>query len=156
MYNMRRKNNEVTNQEELVAILKSCDVVRVAMSVDNRPYIVPLNFGFKDNVFYFHGAKKGRKIDMIKANPNVAFELDTDHKLIGDSDRACDWTMAFSSIIGSGNMYIVDDKEEKRVALNILMQQYGGKEAYDYGDKMLERIGILKLEVTEMTGKKSG
>lgn len=153
--NMRRKNNEIKDQETLMALLKTCDVIRVAMCVDQTPYIVPMNFGYKDHTFYFHGAKEGRKIEMIKINPKVAFELDTDHVLVGQSDRACDWTMKFSSIIGSGFMHIVEDRKEKIEALNILMQHYEGKEAYDYEDKMIERIGILKLEVSEMTGKRS-
>lgn len=156
MAKMRRKNNEIKDPEILMRVLNACDVIRVAMCVDNDPYIVPLNFGYKDGTFYFHGAKEGRKIEMIKANPKVAFEMDTDHALVGESDRACDWTMTFSSIIGWGHMSIVEDKEEKIMALNTLMQHYGGKDAYVYEENMLERIGILKLVVTEMTGKQSG
>lgn len=153
MYKMRLKDREVTDQEALSTIIDACEVLRVAMCVDNRPYIVPMNFGYKNRCFYFHGAKIGRKLDMIKRNPNVCFEMDTDHHLIGDSERACDWTMKYSSIIGNGIMKIVTDKSEKARALNIIMQQYGGKAKYEYSEQMLERIGILKLEVREMTGK---
>lgn len=152
---MRRSQCEITDKKEIANIISNCDVVRIGMSVDNIPYIVPLNFGYKDDVFYFHGAKEGRKIDMINSNPNVCFELDTDHKLIGDSERACDWTMKFSSIIGHGHMTIIEEADEKIEALNILMQQYGGKDSYDYGEKMLKRIGIMKLEVKSMACKQS-
>lgn len=155
MHNMRRSQCEIKDKEEIVNIINKCDVVRIGMTVDNIPYIVPLNFGYKDDVFYFHGAKEGRKIDMINSNPNVCFELDTDHKLIGDSERACNWTMKFSSIIGHGLMTIIEDTDEKIKALNILMQQYGGKDSYEYGEKMLERIGIMKLEVKSMACKQS-
>lgn len=155
MYNMRRSQNEVTDQQELIQIINQCDVIRIGMSVDNEPYIVPLNFGYKDQVFYFHGAKEGRKMDMIRSNPKVCFEMDTDHKLIGDSDKACDWTMKFSSVMGTGQMTVIENWDEKKEALDILMQQYGGKDSYEYNDKMLERIGIMKLEVLTMTGKRS-
>jgi len=155
MYNMRRGQNEVKDIDKIYEIIKKCDVIRIGMSVDNIPYIVPLNFGFKNNIFYFHGAKEGRKMDMIKANPNVCFELDTNHELIGDSDRACDWTMKFTSIMGSGTMKIIEDIPSKIKALNILMQGHGGNESYEYSDKMLERIGIMKLEVETITAKQS-
>ena len=155
MYPMRRRNNEVEEIEEIHKIIEKCDVIRVGMSVNNMPYIVPMNFGFKDNIFYFHGAKAGRKIDMIKANPHVCFELDTDHYLVGESHRACDWTMTFASVMGTGFMTIIDDKDQKREALNILMAQYGGDDPYDYEDSMLSRIGIMKLEIEGITGKKS-
>jgi len=155
MHKMRKSQNEIHNQDEMINIINECDVVHIGMSVDNVPYIVPLNFGFVNNTFYFHGDKEGRKMDMIKANPKVCFELDTDHVLIGESDRACDWTMKYASIMGNGTMVIVEDWVEKREALNILMKQYGGESDYSYSDKMLERIGIMKLLVEEMTGKKS-
>lgn len=155
MYKMRLKDREVTDPTALLEIIRACDVIRVGMSVDNRPYIVPMNFGYEDGCFYFHGATVGRKLDMIRRNPNVCFEMDTDHRLISDSDRACDWTMKYKSIIGTGTMYLITDYKEKAAALDILMQQYGGKESYEYTDTMLERIGIMKLVVDEMTGKVS-
>lgn len=153
---MRLRNNEVKEIEEIHRIIEKCDVIRVGMSVNNIPYIVAMNFAFKDNVFYFHGAKAGRKIDMIKANPHVCFEMDTNHALVGESERACDWTMTYTSVMGTGLMTIIDDWEQKREALNLLMAQYGGHEVYDYEDSMLNRIGIMKLQIKEMTGKKSG
>ena len=155
MYTMRRSQNEVKDMKDIIDIINQCDVIRIGMSVNNEPYIVPLNFGYKENIFYFHGSKIGRKMDMIKTNANVCFELDTVHQLIGDSERACDWTMKYSSVMGTGKMVIIDNKEEKKEALNILMQQYGGNESYEYSDKMIERIGIMKLEVNTITGKKS-
>ncbi len=155
MYQMRRKQNEVTDINEIINIINNCDVIRVGMSVNNEPYIVPMNFGFEDGCFYFHGAKEGHKINMIKVNPKVCFELDTDHRMIDGSDRACDWTMKYASVMGNGTMHIVEDPAEKREALDILMRQYGGKESYEYSDRMIERIGIMKLVVSDMVGKRS-
>lgn len=155
MDKMRRGQNEVKDRKEIDEIIASCDVIRVGMSVDNVPYIVPMNFGYDGKTFYFHGAKEGRKINMIKANPQVCFELDTNHKLVGDSERACDWTMTYASVMGTGEMMILDNHEDKIQALNCLMRQYGGNDAYDYKDKMLDRIGIMKLEISQITGKRS-
>lgn len=155
-YSMRRSQKEVTDKAIMYDIIERCDVVRVGFSVNDVPYIVPMNFGFKDDVFYFHGAQEGRKIDMMKTNPKVCFELDTDHQLVGKSDRACDWTMTFASIIGNGTISIVTDTQAKIQALNVIMQQYGGKDAYQYSQKMLERINILRLDIEDMTCKKTG
>lgn len=155
MYKMRRSQREIKDIQEIYRIIKGCDVIRIGMSVDNIPYIVPLNFGFEEDTFYFHGAQEGRKIDMIKANPNVCFELDTNHHLVGESDNACEWTMTYTSVMGTGTMVMVDEYEEKIKALNILMKNYGGKDSYDYPEKMVRRIGIMKLEVKEYSGKKS-
>lgn len=152
---MRRSQNEITDRDEILEVINKAEVVRIGMSVDDVPYIVPLNYGYKNDVFYFHGAKEGRKIDMITANPNVCFELDTDHVLVGASERACDWTMTYASVMGNGVMTIIEDLEEKKTALNILMSNYSEIKGYDYTEKMLERIGVMKLTVIEMTGKKS-
>lgn len=151
---MRRKDREVVGIEAIEEIIYEADVCRVGFSVENKPYIVPMNFGYKDQVFYFHCAKDGRKIQMLNSNPNVCFELDLHHKLV-EGPTACDWTMTFASVMGEGAMSIVDDFEEKEKALNVLMHHYSGVEAYDYPDAMLERIAIIRLDVTEMTGKRS-
>lgn len=152
---MRRNQNEIVDINEIETIIQQCDVVHIGMSQENVPYVIPMNYGYSNRTFYFHGAKEGRKIDIIKVNPKVCFQLDTDHRLITSEDRACDWTMKYASVIGYGTMSIVEAVEEKEEALNLLMTQYGGQSENDYSDKMLERIGILKLIVTEMTGKKS-
>lgn len=153
MHKMRRSQSEVKDRTDIDIIIQACDVIRIGMSVDNKPYIVPLNFGYLDNAFYFHGSQQGRKMDMIKANPNVCFELDTNHKLVSDSERACDWTMKYSSVMGDGKMTIIHDPKEKIQALNILMRDYGGNDEYEYSDEMIERIGIMKLEIKNISGK---
>ena len=152
---MRRSQNEIVDINEIETIIQQCDVVHIGMSQENVPYVIPMNYGYSNRTFYFHGAKEGRKIDIIKVNPKVCFQLDTDHRLITSEDRACDWTMKYASVIGYGVIKVVEDLEEKVTALDLLMQHYGGEDHYTYGDKMLERICILKLEIDGMTGKRS-
>ncbi len=151
---MRRKDREVVGLEAINEIIKEAEVCRVGFSVDNKPYIVPMNFGYQNQIFYFHCAKEGRKIEMLKSNPQVCFELDIHHKLI-EGPTACDWTMTFASVMGEGTLSVVEDLDKKEEALNILMYHYSGKEKFDYPEAMLRRIAILKLDVTTMTGKRS-
>lgn len=152
---MRRKEREITDVNEMEAIISEAEILRVAMSVNNMPYIVPVNFGYKDNVFYFHCAKQGKKLDIIKRNANVAFEIDIDGKLL-EGKIACEYTMKYKSIIGEGTARVVTDNEEKKSGLDIIMAQYSNLESFEYNEKALDRVEIVKIEVNTMTGKKSG
>jgi nitroimidazol reductase NimA-like FMN-containing flavoprotein (pyridoxamine 5'-phosphate oxidase superfamily) len=63
---MRKKDKEIKDKELMESILKRAIICRMGLSENNVPYIVPLNFGYKNNFLYFHSAKEGRKIDMIR------------------------------------------------------------------------------------------
>lgn len=152
---MRRHEKEIKTRDGLEEIINEAKVLRVAMCVDNLPYIVPVNFGFEENAFYYHCAKKGKKLDMIKKNPNVSFEIDINHELVA-GDVACKFTMKFKSIIGSGKAFVVNDKEEKIKGLNIIMSQYSDMDKFEYNDKAIDNVLIVKIEVSEMAGKQSG
>ena len=78
---MRRKDREITDFDEIVAIMRKCDVCRLALNDGDFPYIVPLNFGLEvrgDRVFlYFHAAKEGKKLDLIARDNRATFERQT-------------------------------------------------------------------------------
>ena len=76
---MRRKDLEIKDAKEIEAIIKSGKVCRIALSYDDKPYVVPMNYGYKDNALYFHSAKQGKKIDLIAKNSSVCFEITTNH-----------------------------------------------------------------------------
>jgi len=73
---MKRSEREIKDRKEIEAIIERADVCRLGLSDDNMPYIIPMNFGYKDNRLYFHCAKKGKKIDIIKRNNSTCFEMD--------------------------------------------------------------------------------
>lgn len=150
---MRRKDKMISNKTELEEILNSADTIRIAMIDGDRPYIVPMSFGYSEDKIYIHGALKGRKIDVIKANPNVCFEVELDTKLVTDGD-ACEWSYHFKSIIGDGQAYIVDDFDEKVKALDLIMEHYGSKE-HSYPEKAVNGTAVIRIDITEMVGKKS-
>ncbi|MDD3174060.1 MAG: pyridoxamine 5'-phosphate oxidase family protein, partial [Herbinix sp.] len=85
---MRRQDREVTNMDEIITIMKKCDVCRLALFDEEFPYIIPMNFGFTyqngEIELYFHCAKAGKKLDLINLNPKVGFEMDCSHRLILD------------------------------------------------------------------------
>ena len=153
---MRRSNREITDISVIEDIIQRADVCRIAMANDNVPYIVAMNFGYTglpDKTLYFHCASEGRKLDMIKKNSYVCFFIDTDHQLI-PGQKGCDWGMKYSSVTGYGTISILTDKKSKENGLNCIMSHYNGEGEYNYDESVVERTTILRLDITEITGKK--
>ncbi len=151
---MRRKEKEILGREEMESIISKADVCRLGLSVDNIPYIVPLNFGYRDSCLYFHTPKVGKKTDMIKTNSRVCFEMDIDHEVVR-AENPCDSSMKFRSVIGYGRASLLDEIEEKRRALDIIVEHYSGQ-VNEYKEKMVDHLSVIKVQVESMTGKKSG
>lgn len=152
---MSRKDKEIKDQKEIEAIIQKATVCRVAFSESDVPYIVPVNFGYKDDRLYFHSASEGKKIEIIKQNNNVCFEMDVDQEFVR-SRAPCDWEMKYRSVIGFGKASFVDDLEEKRRALNIIVEHYSDAPPFDYPENEVRNVAIIKIEIESMTGKKSG
>ena len=150
---MRRKEKEITEKAAIEAIIKKSLVCRLALSDNNSPYIVPLCFGYKDKVLYFHGSQKGKKIDIIKKNQKVCFEFDTNTEIVKAED-VCRWSMRYRSVIGFGKAVLLEDLDEKRKALNIIMSQYSDR-TFQFDDAILKKTAVIKLEIESMTGKQS-
>ncbi len=150
---MRKSEKEITDQTAMEAIIRSSLVCRLGLSDENRPYVVPLCFGYQDMALYFHGAREGKKIDLIRKNPYVCFEFDLNSGLV-EAEKACRWGMSYQSVIGSGQATLVDHPEEKKGALKIIMEQYGDGE-FSFPDDIIEKTGIIKIDIEEMSGKES-
>ncbi len=151
---MRRKDREITDKTEIEEIIKKAKVCHVAFCQDDQPYIVPFNFGYRDNCLYFHSARDGRKIDMIRHNDKVCFEFDVDHKM-NRRGLACEWSFSYQSVVGFGRASIIDDSEEKRRGLGIIMAQYS-KRKFEFLDEKIKNVVLIKIDIESMTGKKSG
>lgn len=154
---MRRKDREVTDPAEIEAILRRCEVCRLALNdpETGAPYILPLNFGFERQagrlVLYFHGAAAGRKHQLIAADPRAAFEMDCGHELILDQESG-NCSMAYESVIGTGTIGPVPDVE-RPAALRALMCQYRS-EGFAYNPAVLPVTAFLKLTVERLTAKR--
>jgi len=153
---MRRKERKLTDKEKIESIISSSDVCRIALANNNIPYIVTMNFGYvggENQCLYFHCAPEGRKLEMIQRNNYVCFEMDTNHEIY-KGEKGCDWGMNYASIVGYGKIFIVDDKVERNKGLGHIMDHYGGSGAYSFDELVLARTTILRLDITEITGKK--
>ncbi len=151
---MRRKDKEVTDSAFMDSVITRSLVCRVGLCVDGIPYIVPMCFGHEDGAIYLHSAKEGRKIDILKKNPSVCFEFDTDCE-VKRADKPCSFSMKYRSVMGSGEASFVEGLDEKKKALAVIMNHYdqGG---FDFPDESLGTIVVIRIDIREITGKKSG
>ena len=79
---MRRKDKEISDTKEIEEIIKRAKVCRLAMTDENRPYMVPLCFGYSEGVLYFHSANRGKKLDILNKNNRICFEFDIELELV--------------------------------------------------------------------------
>lgn len=152
---MRRKEKEITNFKEIEAIIQKTEVCRLGLAVDNTPYIVPVFFGYENNCLYIHCAKEGRKLDMIRQNNTVCFEMEVDTKITTRDKPACQWSSTYCSVIGYGSAFILDNFQEKKLALDVIMRHYSDRTSFEYQEKAVEEVVIIKIIVEQMCGKKS-
>lgn len=151
---MRRKDKEITDQKVLDEIMKKAQVCRLAVSYRDMPYIIPMNFGYENQVLYFHtSAQEGLKLLILRENPQACFEVEIDTKVI-PSEESCNWTMRYQSVIGFGEVEFIEDIEGKKEALKIIMKQYTPEEK-TIMDSELQGVTLFKLQINTMTGKKS-
>jgi uncharacterized protein len=153
---MRRKDREINDINEIEEIISKADVCRIAFADNNIPYIVTMNFGYtrgENKTLWFHSAHEGRKIDLIRKNAIVCFEMDIDHELYG-GEKGCDWGMHFKSIVGYGKISIVTSGSERITGLDSIMEHYSGQSGFTYDEKVLDSTTVLKLEIDEISGKK--
>ena len=153
---MRRNDREIIDRNEIVDIIKKCDVCRLAFFDDEFPYIVPMNFGFDyqngEIILFFHCASEGKKLEVIKANNHVCFEMDCSHKLI-EGKLACDYTMEFESVIGNGMIETIENNN-KIQALTVIMQKYSDSHDFEFEEKYVNAVTVLKLSVKNITAKR--
>jgi hypothetical protein len=150
---MRRKDRQITDMTEIEAIIGRCRYCRLGLSHDNRPYIVPMSFGYRSKSVYFHSAGEGLKLDILRKNPVVCVEFDTDCTIkIGE--KACNWGFGYQSVIGSGNALFLETPAEKKAALAIIMAQYT-TEQFCFSDADIRHVVVFRVDMDEICGKKA-
>jgi len=150
---MRREKQAILDRAEIDALIRSCNVCRLGLYDGHEPYVVPLSFGYDGEAFYFHGASQGRKTDCIRLHPRVCFELD-DGGSLKRGAVACRFSMNYRSVIGSGDAEILEDLDEKRRALDLIMAQYTDGE-FSYPDAAVRGISVIKVSIKEISAKRS-
>ena len=155
MQGMTKREFQITDENQIRAILDTAKVLRLGLAVDNEPYVVPMNYGYtmEDGklVLYLHSAVRGKKLDMIRANSRVFFELDCDVTPF-EGQVACQYGLTYSSIMGRGTARIVEDVEEKMQAMSILMKTQTRKD-FTFNERLVSIVAVIRIDVEEYTAK---
>jgi nitroimidazol reductase NimA-like FMN-containing flavoprotein (pyridoxamine 5'-phosphate oxidase superfamily) len=151
---MRRAEREIKDKKAIEQILWRATVCRLGVCDGRLPYVVPLSFGYEENRLYFHSAPEGRKMEIIKDNPHVCFEVDVDEEYVG-ADVPCDWTVKYRSVIGFGRAHLLESEEEKRRALDVILAHYSDRK-YEYRPRRLDKVAVVRVDIDSMTGKQAG
>ena len=152
---MRRNDKEIKDPILIEKILEKADICRIALIDEDRPYIIPMNYGYKDRCIYLHSASEGRKIEILKKNNQVCFELEYETELL-KAEQPCQYGMKYYSIIGWGKAKFVTDYQEKIKSLDIIMQQHDPNIEFKYDENQVNLSTIILIEMNELTGKMSG
>ena len=151
-----RRDLEVTDLNEIKRILDTSKVVHVAMVDEGKPYMVPMNYGYtlEDGklVLYLHGALKGRKIDVMKKNPDVFVGMECD-LMPFEGAVACQYGMSYASLMGEGKATILEEADEKIEAMSILMKSQTGKD-FTFNERLVSIVSVIRIDVEEFTAKK--
>ncbi len=155
---IRRKDRAVTDINQIVRILQKAKILHLGLIDDGCPYIVPLHYGYVCDrrrgtiEFYMHSAREGRKISLIRQNPNVCVELEADvHPTSGDG-IPCEYGSLYSSLIGWGRATIVEDAQEKKRALNLFMENQTGMD-FTFTDEMVSGVSVIRVDIRDYTAK---
>jgi len=151
---MRRKDREINDKSVIEEIFKSNYICRIALSDNNLPYIISMNYGYHDKKIYLHTAREGRKLDIIKKNNNVCIEISDSIELIKDK-IACRFDTKYRSIIATGKIYMVNSREEKIIGLKAIMYQHSKQWDWEFNPKDITRVMILRIDIESISAKKS-
>ncbi len=151
-----KREREVTDMQEIISIIDKAKVLHLGLVDGDEPYVVPMNYGYtmEDGkmTVYLHGALQGRKLDIIRVNPKVFFELDCDIVPF-EGKTACNYGITYASVMGRGKAVIVEDTEEKIKGLQVLMKTQTGRD-FDITDKMAGIVSVIRIDVSDFTAKK--
>ena len=153
---MRRKDRQITEIEAIRAILDKAKVLHLAMIDGDRPYVVPLNYGYTlENgalTLYLHSAREGRKLDVLRQNDRVAFVLETNVSQVSGGDIPCKYGEAYASVMGEGRAVLLTDSAEKMAALSILMKTQTGR-TFSFTPEMTDGVAVIRIDVDSFTAK---
>jgi nitroimidazol reductase NimA-like FMN-containing flavoprotein (pyridoxamine 5'-phosphate oxidase superfamily) len=153
---MRRSKKEIRDEAAIIDLMSRCQVGRLGtVGRDGYPMVKPLNFVFHGGNIYFHSAPEGEKIEDIRRDDRVCFEVDLPIAFVrGDETDPCRAEFLYRSVIIRGRAQLVEDGEEKVRALHLLMRKYQPEGGYgDFPEEKLRITGVVRIDVEEMTGK---
>jgi Predicted flavin-nucleotide-binding protein len=154
---VRRKDKEITDGDEIEEILLTAMVGRLGTCADGIPYITPMNYTYdrESSRIFLHCAQEGRKLQNIRSNPNVCFEVEEVKEVIV-KQPTCASSVAYRSVVLFGTITILSEVDAKNYALRKLAEKYAPQNPkVPFTDAMLNKTNVLEIEIREMTAKRS-
>lgn len=152
---MHRKEKEITDPAAMHALIRASEVMRLALCVDNEPYVLPMSFGFDGKSVYFHSAAHGLKLDMLRQNPRVCCLFEHGLKLVRAGANPCAWGFDFSTVIVRGTAIRVTEPSAKLAALQCITDHYA-LTPVSVPEGKIAGVDVWAIVIEEMTGKRSG
>ena len=153
---MRRKDRKISDFSRMIEIVRTCDCCRLGLLDADEAYIVPMNFGLTAHegllTLFFHGAADARKIMWIRKQPRASFEMDRKHELLR-GDTACAFSYRYQSVMGKGDIRLIESYEEKIRGLQTIMAHYSADSFKAFGKDQLEQLCVIRLDVTHWSCK---
>ena len=150
-----KRERQITDPQQILRILDTANVLHMGMVDGDEPYVIPMNYGYtmEDGklTIYLHSATKGRKLDLIRKNPKVFFSLECDVAPF-EGVLPCQYGTVYSSVMGRGIAEIVEDVEEKKTAMTVLMKTQTGKD-FTFTDKLVSIVSVIRIRVSDYTAK---
>lgn len=151
---MRRKEREIVDSAEIDAILGQGKVMHLALADGNVPFVVPVFYAYDGKAIYFHSARAGAKIDILRRNNLVCFEISLDHGIV-ESDKACDFEARHRTVIGLGRASFLEGGDAKTDVLDRIVAKFTDKK-FDYTSAEVQRVLVVKVDIESVKGKKHG
>lgn len=153
---MRRKDREITDGAAVRSILDKARVLHLSMIDGDRPYVVPLHYGYTLDdgrlTLYLHSAKEGRKLDVLRKNSAVAFVLEADVALVSGGDLPCKYGAAYASVMGEGRATLLTDPAEKVAGLTVLMKTQTGRD-FTITEAMAADVAVIRVDTETYSAK---
>jgi nitroimidazol reductase NimA-like FMN-containing flavoprotein (pyridoxamine 5'-phosphate oxidase superfamily) len=152
---MRRQDKEIKDPSVVRAILAEALCCRMAMVDGDRPYVIPVSFVLDGDGLFVHSADHGRKLRLLRKNPNVCFEVDAD-VAVAPAKAPCDVGMRFRSVVGFGKVSFVDDSAEKGRLLRLFIEKYTPGSSHEMPEREIAKTVVWRVAIERVTGKRSG
>lgn len=152
---MTRREFEVTDQDAIRGILDRSKVLRLGLIDEGLPYVEPMNYGYRLEdgklTLYLHSAVKGYKLDVIAKNSVCCFEMDCDVSPF-QGKLPCQYGITYHSLMGRGQVHLVEDIREKEQAMTLLMKTQTGKD-FEFNERLISIVSVLRIDVDTYTAK---
>lgn len=151
-----KREREVTDPQDIRYILDTAKILHLGLVDGDEPYVVPMNYGYTmengELTLYLHGAVKGRKLDLIRANPKVFFSMECD-VMPFEGELPCQYGVVYASLMGRGTAELVEEPAGKMEALTILMKSQTGKD-FTFNERLVSIVSVIRIRVHSYTAKR--